>query len=154
MMNILDNLWWKRMMKQVKEVFADTSGWAEFLVQTTPYHLLAKRLMQQWRTQGTRVMTTNYVLVELISLLTSPLKVPRPQQIKIIETLQTATWVEIIHIDLTLHEEAWQLFSQRPDKDWSLTDCSSFIMMHRYHLTEALTTDHHFEQAGFIRLLK
>jgi predicted nucleic acid-binding protein len=142
------------MMKKVNGVFVDTSGWAEFLVQTTPYHLEAKRFLQQWHTQGTRVVTTNYVLVELVSLLTSPLKVPRIQQIHIIEMLQAATWVEIIHIDVTLHQQAWQLLTQRSDKNWSLTDCSSFIIMHHHHLTEALTTDHHFEQAGFIRLLK
>jgi hypothetical protein len=46
------------------------------------------------------------------------------------------------------------LFAQRPDKHWSLTDCISFIVMRREGLTDALTGDHHFEQAGFNALLK
>lgn len=76
------------MMIEVNKTFVDTSGWAEFLVQKASYHLEAKRLLQQWHTQGTRVITTHYVLAELVALLTSPLKVPRTQQVNFIETLQ------------------------------------------------------------------
>ena len=47
-----------------------------------------------------------------------------------------------------------QLYETRPDKAWSLTDCMSFIVMRDGGLTEALTADHHFEQAGFTVLLK
>jgi predicted nucleic acid-binding protein len=46
------------------------------------------------------------------------------------------------------------LYSQRPDKEWTLTDCISFVVMHEENLTGALTEDHHFEQAGFTALLK
>jgi uncharacterized protein len=46
------------------------------------------------------------------------------------------------------------LYSQRTDKLWGITDCISFVVMQRHQITEALTTDHHFEQAGFIALLR
>jgi len=46
------------------------------------------------------------------------------------------------------------LYISRPDKDWSLTDCISFVVMKERGLTGALTADHHFEQAGFVALLK
>jgi uncharacterized protein len=46
------------------------------------------------------------------------------------------------------------LYERRPDKSWSLTDCISFVVMQRDGISEALTGDHHFEQAGFVRLLK
>jgi len=46
------------------------------------------------------------------------------------------------------------LYSRRLDKDWSLTDCISFAVMDEFGLTESLTGDHHFEQAGFTILLK
>jgi hypothetical protein len=46
------------------------------------------------------------------------------------------------------------LYAARPDKEWSLTDCVSFLVMQDHGVTEALTADHHFEQAGFVALLK
>ena len=58
------------------------------------------------------------------------------------------------NIDKLIDEQAWQLLLNRTDKNWSLVDCSSFIVMQQNKLIKSLTTDHHFEQAGFIRLLK
>jgi predicted nucleic acid-binding protein len=52
-----------------------------------------------------------------------------------------------------LFDAGLELYSRRPDKEWSLTDCISFVVMEEHGLTEALTTDHHFEQAGFTALL-
>jgi uncharacterized protein len=49
---------------------------------------------------------------------------------------------------------AWKLCKSRPDKEWSLVDCTSFAIMQQLKVQESLTTDHHFEQAGFVRLLK
>lgn len=61
--------------------------------------------------------------------------------------------VEIKPITEDLDEAGWQLFAARPDKDWGVVDCISFILMTEHRITEALTTDHHFEQAGFTKLL-
>jgi len=55
---------------------------------------------------------------------------------------------------MELHREGIQLYASREDKEWSLTDCISFFVMQREAITEALTGDHHFEQAGFVALLK
>jgi uncharacterized protein len=52
-----------------------------------------------------------------------------------------------------LLQQGFDLFSRRPDKEWSLTDCISFVVMEDYGLSEALTSDSHFEQAGFKKLL-
>jgi predicted nucleic acid-binding protein len=136
------------------EVFADTSGWANYFVRSEPFYQLAVRMMQQWHATGTRLVTTNYVLLELVALMTSPLRIPRAQQIKTIEAIQSASWVELIHIDPTLYEEAWHLLTKRPDKEWSLVDCSSMVIMARRGIAEAFTSDHHFEQGGFARSLK
>ncbi|MEK7727764.1 MAG: VapC toxin family PIN domain ribonuclease, partial [candidate division KSB1 bacterium] len=87
-------------------------------------------------------------------LLTSPLHIPRKDIIAFISGLKASPFVEVIHIDPRLDEKAWQLFSKRRDKDWSLVDCASFVVMQERSMTEAMTTDHHFEQAGFICLLK
>ena len=63
-------------------------------------------------------------------------------------------YVQIIHIDKASDTKAWELCKARPDKAWSLVDCTSFVLMKQLKIQEALTTDQHFEQAGFIRLLK
>ncbi len=60
--------------------------------------------------------------------------------------------IEIIHVDVGLDAQAWELLKARIDKEWSLVDASSFVIMRMYQMTEALTTDHHFTQAGFVRL--
>jgi predicted nucleic acid-binding protein len=73
---------------------------------------------------------------------------------KLLEDLETDPRVELVLPD----EERWRrgidLYDHRPDKKWSLTDCLSFIVMSDREMTEALTGDHHFEQAGFVALLK
>jgi predicted nucleic acid-binding protein len=134
--------------------FADTSGWAAWLGQREPFQALAVSLVAQARLDGRRLVTTNYVLTELTALLTSPLRMTRGQQIQLVRDLRAATWVDIIHIDSALDSAAWASWMSRPDKVWSLVDCASFIVMQRHGLTESLTADHPFEQAGFIRLLK
>lgn len=119
-----------------------------------PQHMTAVALFQSARQHRRRLVTTNYVLVELVSLLTSPIRISRSQVIMLVGRVRTSSYVEVIHVDPQLDEQAWQLLAKRQDKDWSLVDCTSFVVMQQRGITEALTTDHHFEQAGFIRLLK
>jgi predicted nucleic acid-binding protein len=135
-------------------MFADTSGWASAADRRQSFHNLSGTLIRQAHRTGRTIVTTNYVLAELASLLTSPLRIPRPLQIRYLTDLRAASWIEIVHIDTSSDAAAWQLWQSRPDKEWSFVDCASFVVMQRRGLTEALTTDHHFEQAGFVRLLK
>ena len=62
--------------------------------------------------------------------------------------------VTIIPASQELFDAGIELYSGRPDKSWPLTDCISFVVMKSYGLTDALTGDHHFEQAGFKALMK
>lgn len=71
-----------------------------------------------------------------------------------LEGSKSSAYVNIIHLEATLDKQAWDLLRNRPDKTWSLVDCASFVVMTQYNIQNALTTDHHFEQAGFVRLLK
>jgi predicted nucleic acid-binding protein len=68
--------------------------------------------------------------------------------------LQTKTDLTIVPLSRSLLEQGLALYEQRVDKEWSLTDCISFIVMKQAGITEALTGDRHFEQAGFTALLK
>jgi predicted nucleic acid-binding protein len=135
------------------EVFGDTSGLLAAFVATETEHLKAATLIRQWSGDGTRLVTTNYILTELVALYVSRIRTPRAQQVLTIERLKTSAWVEIVHVTSELDALAWQLFASRPDKAWSLVDCSSFVLMHQRGIVLALTSDHHFEQAGFPILL-
>jgi uncharacterized protein len=135
-------------------MFVDTSGWASACDRSQSYHGQADSLVRRARRNGIKLVTTNYVLNELVSLLTSPLRIPKHLQVLFLTDLRQAPWLEIVHIDQVEDAAAWQLWESRPDKSWSLVDCASFSMMRGRNLADALTTDHHFEQAGFVRLLK
>jgi predicted nucleic acid-binding protein len=134
-------------------VFVDTSGWGNLFDPTEPFHRPAAAVVARATTPG-RLVTTNLVLAELTGLLTSPLRLPKPTQIRLLADVRADPLVEIIHVDPALEAAGWHLWASRPDKAWSLADCVSFEVMRRRRLTDALTSDHHFEQAGFVRLLK
>lgn len=135
-------------------LFADTSGWGSIASPTEPFHVLAASVYRHARGQKRPIITTNYVVAELVALMTSPLRISRAGIVAFVTGLKASPFVEIVHVDAVLDHEGWQLFQARQDKDWSLVDCTSFIVMKKQGIAEALTADHHFEQAGFVRLLK
>ena len=136
------------------ELFVDTSGWANLIDPGEPFHAVAVKAYHAARSGNQRVVTTSYVLVELVAVMTSPLRIPRPTVVRTIDGIRNSPWIEVVHVDANLDADAWQLLSRRLDKEWSLVDCASMVLMQRRGITEALTSDHHFEQAGFVRLLK
>ena len=137
----------------MNEVFADTSGWASFFLEDDRHHAKAFSLITQWKQQNRTIVTTNYVLSELIVLLGSR-RQRRSTVLNYIETIRSADRVEIVHVDEVLDTKAWQLLANRLDKNWSLVDTVSFVVMQERGIAEALTADRHFEQAYFVRLLK
>jgi len=138
----------------MNSIFVDTSGWGNLVDTLQEFHAETKTIYLNAKQNGSRLVTTNYVIAELIALLSSPLRIPRTKSIKFIESIKSSALVDIIHIDENLDAKSWELLKNRADKNWSLVDCSSFIVMQENKIVEALTTDHHFEQAGFVRLLK
>jgi len=138
----------------VAQLFADTSGWANLADPSQPFHALAANIYRTARRHANKVVTSNYIIAELVALLTTPLRIPRPTLVAFIDRIRASPFVEIVHVDAGADRGAWQLLGSRLDKDWSLVDCASFVLMQQRGLVDALTTDHHFEQAGFVRLLK
>jgi len=59
----------------------------------------------------------------------------------------------VVPLSEALFRQSFDLYRQRLDKEWGLTDCISFVVMQERGITEALTADHHFRQAGFLALL-
>ncbi|MFO0850353.1 MAG: hypothetical protein U0871_17605 [Gemmataceae bacterium] len=84
----------------------------------------------------------------------SPVRLPKAEQIRLIDGIRADSSVTVVIIVAALEADAWQLWRSRLDKDWSLVDCASFAAMTRLGVVEAITADHHFDQAGFVRPLK
>ena len=99
-----------------------------------------------------RLVTTEWVLMEVADGLCDSRN--RSVFLGIYDRLQTAPNVEIVEASHVSWVAGLDLYRKRRDKDWSLTDCISFLVMKDRGLTQALTADHHFEQAGFVALLK
>lgn len=68
--------------------------------------------------------------------------------------LRDAPGIYVLPPSEELCDAGVRFFVSRPDKTWSLTDCISFAVMRDRGMTQALSSDHHFEQAGFEILLK
>ncbi|MBA3634723.1 MAG: type II toxin-antitoxin system VapC family toxin [Acidobacteria bacterium] len=138
----------------MNKIFVDTSGWGNLVDALQEFHSETKTIYLNAKQNGSRLVTTNYIIAELVALLSSPMRIPRMKSVKFIESIKSSALVDIVHIDEDLDAKSWELLKNRADKNWSLVDCSSFVVMEENKIVEALTTDHHFEQAGFVRLLK
>ena len=124
------------------EVFADTFYWLAVLNPDDAYHAAAMEIVLPGRP-----VTSRAVQIEVMDALCEHR----------VRRLASRFWQEcgddaeltIISLDDGLLHAAAALFSMRPDKHWSMTDCISFEIMRQRKITDALTADHHFEQAGF-----
>ncbi len=133
----------------MKNVFADSFYFFALLNERDASH--AKALELSTTFQG-RMITTGWILTELGEGLANPRQ--RSLFVAIYNDLKTQPNIVVVPCSDELLAEGIDLYARRLDKEWSLTDCISFVVMQREGITEALTGDHHFEQAGFIALLK
>lgn len=130
-------------------VFVDTFY---FLALLSPNDAAHEAVVEYVAHSTESVVTTAWVLTEVADGLASTLG--RRLFLEFLGEFETDADATIILPDEQLWRRGLQLYAQRPDKEWSLTDCISFIVMKDHNLVEALTADHHFEQAGFVALLK
>jgi uncharacterized protein len=127
----------------------DTSGLFSYLHVREADHMEAVRQMAGAPFR----LTHNYVLAEFVAL-ARVRGMPREPVLSFLTDVQSDTAIELVFVDRNRHSAAVDLLRQRPDKLWSLCDAVSFVLMAENGIREALTTDHHFEQAGFVRLLR
>ena len=132
----------------MSRVFADAFYFVALLNRADQFHAKATAAAQGLRGE---VVTTEWVLMEVADALAS--SVSRRAVAPFVYDLLADPKVEIVRAEGGWFERGLQLYEQRPDKAWTLTDCISFVVMSEKHLNEALTGDHHFEQAGFSPLL-
>ena len=130
-------------------VFADTFYFFALLSDKDEAHAKAVAWSNDYRGG---LITTEWVLIELADGLASSRQRNLFPDVR--RHLLANPQYDVVSLELPLYEQGLLLFEARPDKEWSLTDCISFVVMNREGITEALTGDHHFEQAGFVALLK
>ena len=132
----------------MNQVFTDTSFYAAIVNRRDQLHARARQIAAEI---AAPILTTEFVLVETANFCKEGRR--RAVFLRLIARLRGAANIEIVQASSLLFENGLDLFAQRPDKDWSLTDCISLHVMRERGLTEALTADHNFEQAGFRALL-
>lgn len=99
-----------------------------------------------------RLVTTEWVLMEVADALSAP--TARATTVAFLRAVRADPLFDVMGYVPAVYQAGFDLFATRPDKAWSLTDCISFGVMAERGLTEALTADHHFEQAGFHAIFK
>jgi predicted nucleic acid-binding protein len=129
-------------------MFLDTSGLFTWHHRDEPLHHRAREAYKAARVR----LTHSYVLAEVVALAVAR-RIPRQPVLAFLTDLLDSPDVELVWVDETLHREALALLFARKDKDYSLCDAVSFVLMRGRGINEVLTTDHHFEQEGFLRLL-
>jgi len=134
------------------KVFLDTAYAIALSVESDEHHERAEELADQLEAKATQLVTTRAVLLEIGNALSK--KRYRKAALELLDALEQDQLVEIVPLSEELYKQALELFRSRPDKEWGLVDCASFVVMQERGLTEALTTDEHFKQAGFRPLLR
>jgi uncharacterized protein len=129
-------------------VFADTFYFLALFNKSDKAHVRA----WQFDAAGVPAVTTAWVLTEVADAFAAPGN--RGLFLQLLETLHQSPDMEIVPASQELFDRGVELFRQRADKDWALTDCISFVVMQDEGITDALTGDRHFDQAGFRALLK
>lgn len=99
-----------------------------------------------------KLITTDFILIETASSLSRPPL--RKLAVELIDFIRESDEVVLERANQHIVDSAWDLFKTRTDKEWSLTDCASFVVMKAGGIKDAFTSDHHFEQAGFNVLIK
>lgn len=132
-------------------VFIDTSYVYALINPNDQWHSNALDWHRKITPQKVQLITSEFVLAEIADGLSSIAF--RKAASRSIRLFQVDPFIEIIPASTALFERALDLLENRDDKGWGLTDCTSFVIMQEYEVLDALTTDEHFQQAGFKSLL-
>ncbi|MBE9136929.1 PIN domain-containing protein [Nodosilinea sp. LEGE 07088] len=136
----------------MNRLFVDTSAFAALADRDDDNHASAVAFNKQMK--GHILVSTNYILDELYTLLLLHAGYPKTVSFKAdLDILVAKGLLRIVWISDAIAQSSWEVFEQfNTDKEWSFTDCTSYVVMKQHRLTEVFTFDHHFSQMGFTRL--
>ncbi len=132
----------------MKPVFADTFSFLALINARDDAHETAVRFSRDSRM---RLVTTAWIMTEIADGLAA--RPGRRLFADLLDAIRTDPKCRLVGFSRSAFDDAVRLYLDRPDKRWSLTDCTSFVVMKRLRLREALTGDRHFAEAGFRPLL-
>jgi uncharacterized protein len=131
-------------------LFLDTSFVIALEMARDNQHKAAAAYWQTYVLSPQPLVTSDLVFAEIVTFFNA--RGLHAKAVEVGERLQRSQLVDIAHITPELRAEAWSLFKRHADKQYSLADCASFIVMRKRRITRALTFDDHFTQAGFTAL--
>lgn len=133
----------------MKTTFVDTFYIVALVNERDEYHERANELVAVY--DNTPLLVTDAVLLEIGNSLARSYKA---EAVEIFEEFFASTEVQIIRLDEALFDKAYELYKSHVDKTWGLVDCISFVVMREHGISDALTHDKHFIQAGFRALMR
>lgn len=132
-------------------VFVDTAGFLALWDASDEHHARAIRLQTELARRKRKLVTTDYVVDETVTLLLA--RHSHGAASDFLRTVQSTEWLQLQWIDSDRFHTAADLFIRHDDKAYSFTDCVSFTIMRELGIQDSFTTDHHFRQAGFNPML-
>jgi predicted nucleic acid-binding protein len=135
-----------------REVFLDSSGLYALADRRDAYHAQAEGRVRKLIESGTRLVLTDYIVDEACTL--AKIRAGSDSALRLLEIVERSRAIEMFWIGVEHFEAAKALFRKHADHDYSFTDCTSFVVMNKLRIRDALTSDRHFVQAGFRILLK
>jgi uncharacterized protein len=134
-----------------REVLLDTNGWFALLNSADALHARAAQIWQEVAQDNRLLVVTDWVIAETGNGLARRKR--RHRFAEAVTHIQSSAWAEVVYVGPDLLERALQLYATHMDKAWGLVDCASFALMQERGITDAFTSDRHFQQAGFNCLL-
>jgi predicted nucleic acid-binding protein len=133
-------------------LFADTSYWVALVHGNDPQRPAVVAWQRRVLAEQIKLVTTEAVLWETLNSLAAARS--RELAFRLYQQAHNSSHITVVGFDAELCNQAVQLYASRDDKDWGVIDCLSFAVMRLHGIDQALTADRHFEQAGFLALLR
>ena len=134
-----------------REVFVDTSGLYALVEKNDAQHATARAVVERLLRSGRRLLITDYIAAETVNLANA--RSGTRVAARVLDLIEQSAGIRIEWIGALRFDRTKAFFRKHADHAYSFTDCTSFVVMRELRLSEALTTDRHFPQAGFEALL-